>query len=154
DGTMVRPQGLTTPHRNNRHLQTGEGFMHIQMQILTQQCSGSKTASWLVRSSIDILYQFISNQTRIMVALFIIETANGLTRCQKIVDKLSHNWQRQKPLYHSVKNGRVRFLQDGRRGRDQYKTLEQLRSTIGCGDDIRTGSTLSHYNRRSTHNLL
>ena len=67
---------LAPPDRHDRHLQTSQGFVDIHMQVAAQQGGCRETTVRLVRTAEDVLYYFVGDQARVVIALAIIVAFN------------------------------------------------------------------------------
>src|SRR6266566_6893300 len=77
-GGCQRP--FATQYDNHRHLQAGKSLVYIHGQVIAEERGHGKASIGLVRSGIDILYQVIGDQARIVIALAIIIAANSWPR--------------------------------------------------------------------------
>src|SRR5712691_12431005 len=84
-GGCQRP--LATQYDNHRHLKASKSLVYIHGQVIAEERGHGKASIGLVRTGIDILYQFIGDQAWIMIALEKIKTAKRKTRHSKIVKK-------------------------------------------------------------------
>src|SRR6266567_3194279 len=135
-GLARRQDTLTSPDSDNRDLQAGERLVYIGGQIVAQEGGHWITGVRLVRTGVDVLYQVIGDQAKIVIALLVVVTTNGPAGREKIVDKLADDGQTQDSLPGIIEGAGIGLLQHHWRGRNQHQACEQLRATIGIGDDI------------------
>src|SRR6266849_5124318 len=77
-GGCQRP--FATQYDNHRHLQAGKSLVYIHGQVIAEERGHDKASIGLVRTGIDILYQFIGDQAWIVIALAIIIAVNSRPR--------------------------------------------------------------------------
>ena len=65
--------------------------MNVAMQMVAEEGGCGMTTIGLMRCRVDIFYQFICNQTRIVEALVVIITSDSRARSQQVVDELTSN---------------------------------------------------------------
>src|SRR5579875_629017 len=144
---------LAAQHDDDRHLEASERLVDIHGQVVGEQRSLSVARIGLVRTGVDVLNQFVGDEARIVVALHIIITTNGLARAKHVVDELTDDRHAQHKARGSAQRSRHGLLQDRWWRRQQDQTLEELWMTEGVGDNIGAGQAVRNDSSGLTDNL-
>src|SRR5579872_1960091 len=83
---------FAAPYSYNGHLQTRQWLMRVGGQVAGQSRSRSEASVGLVSAAEDVLYQFVSNQTGVVVALHIVIVLNDTARGEQVIGELADDW--------------------------------------------------------------
>jgi hypothetical protein len=76
-GLRRREHAFATQHNGDRHLEASECFVYIHTQVVAEEGGHNETGIRLMSTGEDILNQFISDQTGIMITLAVVEATNS-----------------------------------------------------------------------------